>query len=846
MWKKVLAALCAAAMLMTAPGICVLADEIEQEEIIVSEAEQIPEEAWAAEEPEEITVEEAADNSEQIPVEGSAKAAEPAEIPEEAAADVSIPAEEPADTVQEDSSEGLVDTQDFVEEELVGAGDDYPAKYKNAALDSIVDEWNFYNRECTSFVAWCLNSRNNVKFTNQYKGASRWGDAKDWGTVAKSKGVPVNKTPAVGAVAWWTKGTYGHVAWVSKVSGSNVTIEEYNWGTAGKYGTRTIAASDPSGYIHIKDMNVQTGTEMTSGYNAVLPNGDYQIVCYSNTNYYLDIEGGASVTNGTNVKIFGPLMNLNSYDVWTITYSNGFYKIKQKGANMCLDLKDGNKASGTNVQAYVDDGTKAQQWAISKYSDGKGYKVQAKCSGYCLDVLDGKMDKNVNVQVYPSNNTNAQRWLFIPYQPQKTIADGRYILVSALDPNIVLDITGDTADVADGTNVRIWTDNAKNRYNSIDVTYIDKGYYRLAHAASGKSVEIKDSSLITRGNIQLSTSKDARNQWWFIMKQGTGYRIVSRLNGLVIDVAGRETAAGTNVQQYYHNAADSQIWKFVKAEYKVRYNANGGSGAPSTQTKYYRNALTLSSAKPTRSGYDFLGWATSSTASSAAYKSGGSYTADKDITLYAVWKQQATPQVHIFSDVQDPSHPFYNAIYWATDEGITKGYLDGTFGTDRDCTRGEMMMFLWRYVGQPAPKAASKSPFPDVPTTHAFYNAILWGSQKGITKGYPDGTFGINRNVSRGESMMFLWRLKGKPAPAAASVSPFKDVPTNHAFYNAILWGSQNGVTKGYTSGDKKGTFGINENCSRGAIVTFLYRAKLLSLESQVIGGGTVYTITLN
>ena len=58
--------------------------------------------------------------------------------------------------------------------------------------------------------------------------------------------------------------------------------------------------------------------------------------------------------------------------------------------------------------------------------------------------------------------------------------------------------------------------------------------------------------------------------------------------------------------------------------------------------------------------------------------------------------------------------------------------------------------------------------------------------QKGITKGYSDGTFGIDRNVSRGECMMFLWRLKGKPAPKAVAKSPFTDVPKNHVFYNAI------------------------------------------------------------
>ena len=178
-----------------------------------------------------------------------------------------------------------------------------------------------------------------------------------------------------------------------------------------------------------------------------------------------------------------------------------------------------------------------------------------------------------------------------------------------------------------------------------------------------------------------------------------------------------------------------------------------------------------------------------------------------------------------FSDVQDTGHAYYDAIYWAAGAGITKGYSDGTFGINKPCTRGEMMMFLWRYAGKPAPKNVSKSPFKDVKMNHTFYKAILWGSQKGITKGYSDGTFGINKNVSRGECMMFLWRLKGKPAPKAVAKSPFTDVPKNHVFYNAILWGAQHKITTGYTSGENKGKFMINDNCSRGQIMTFLYRA---------------------
>ena len=186
------------------------------------------------------------------------------------------------------------------------------------------------------------------------------------------------------------------------------------------------------------------------------------------------------------------------------------------------------------------------------------------------------------------------------------------------------------------------------------------------------------------------------------------------------------------------------------------------------------------------------------------------------------------PSSLVFPDVRNPKNPYYKAIYWAADAGITKGYADGTFGIDKPCTRGEMMMFLWRYAGKPSPKTVSKSPFKDVPKTHTFYKAILWGSQRGITKGYSDGTFGIKRNVTRGECMMFLWRLKGKPSPKAVAKAPFPDVPKSHVFYNAVLWGYQKKITTGFTSGDLKGKFGVNENCSRGQIVTFLYRARAL------------------
>ena len=188
-------------------------------------------------------------------------------------------------------------------------------------------------------------------------------------------------------------------------------------------------------------------------------------------------------------------------------------------------------------------------------------------------------------------------------------------------------------------------------------------------------------------------------------------------------------------------------------------------------------------------------------------------------------------QTKQFTDVQDPTHPYYTAIYWAAREGITGGYKDGSFGINTPCTRGHAVMFLWRLAGSPAPgSTGGKTPFPDVPKTHPYYKAVLWAQGEGITKGYTTGPnkgkFGIDDTCTRGQIMSFIWRFKKMPDPNPVSKSPFSDVPTNHAYYKAILWGSQNGITKGYTSGVNKGKFGINDSCTRGQIVKFLYNIK--------------------
>lgn len=107
------------------------------------------------------------------------------------------------------------------------------------------------------------------------------------------------------------------------------------------------------------------------------------------------------------------------------------------------------------------------------------------------------------------------------------------------------------------------------------------------------------------------------------------------------------------------------VWKINT--YTISYNANGGSGAPSSQTKTYGTTLTLSSTKPTRSGYIFLGWSTSSTATSSSYGAGGSYTSNSSATLYAVWAQSTFIQTIMARYQQvDGNYTEYSQVYAAT------------------------------------------------------------------------------------------------------------------------------------------------------------------------------------
>ena len=184
------------------------------------------------------------------------------------------------------------------------------------------------------------------------------------------------------------------------------------------------------------------------------------------------------------------------------------------------------------------------------------------------------------------------------------------------------------------------------------------------------------------------------------------------------------------------------------------------------------------------------------------------------VTVEASFAKTEQPGTTGFTDVSASAY-YADAVAWAVSQGITTGTSATTFSPDASCTRGQIVTFLWRAAGSPSPKGTSS--FADVPAESYYAQAVAWAVENGITNGTGEGTFSPDTPCDRSQSVTFLFRaLGGKTAGDAA----FSDVPAGSYYASAVAWAAEQGLTTGTSST----TFSPNDTCTRGQIVTFLYR----------------------
>ena len=147
-----------------------------------------------------------------------------------------------------------------------------------------------------------------------------------------------------------------------------------------------------------------------------------------------------------------------------------------------------------------------------------------------------------------------------------------------------------------------------------------------------------------------------------------------------------------------------------------------------------------------------------------------------------------------FLDVNE-THFYHDPVLWAVENGITNGVDATHFGPMGVCNRAQVVTFLWRAAGEPEPEG-TECPFEDVQPGSFYEKAVLWAVENGITNGVDDTHFGPGRVCSRSQVVTFLWRANGSPAPELEE-NPFADVPESSFYRDAVLWALENGVTTG-------------------------------------------------
>lgn len=217
------------------------------------------------------------------------------------------------------------------------------------------------------------------------------------------------------------------------------------------------------------------------------------------------------------------------------------------------------------------------------------------------------------------------------------------------------------------------------------------------------------------------------------------------------------------------------------------------------------------------------------------------------MTLYAGWVRKGTvvkdgealpvatepskptqnPEVTVITDFHDvpANSPFLDSIVWAVKQGITNGKTATSFGPGDPCTRAQIVTFLWRAAGSPEPKL-TETQYMDVTDPAAYYyKAVQWAAELDMEY---SGTFDPHKTCDRASAVYFIWKAFG--SPKAAAKANFADMPeepkTGGQWYwpdllDAVDWAVSQGVTTGKTAD----TFAPDDPCTRGQIVTFLYRA---------------------
>lgn len=333
--------------------------------------------------------------------------------------------------------------------------------------------------------------------------------------------------------------------------------------------------------------------------------------------------------------------------------------------------------------------------------------------------------------------------------------------------------TGVRVDLPDGTQVPLETDGA-------DMVLPDDS---AIQTGSGPVITIdEDAAVSPEGEITLpgggsATVNDGTGNGITVTAPPAGGTIVPGADGSVMLPGGSTVQTGDQTVTIPDGGGLLQPDGELRYTVTVTFDSRGGS-AVSTQ-EITAGSLLTQPEQPVRSAYRFTGWYQDAACTVAWDFDAMPVT--EDLTLYAGWKKTSSggssgdsgssagnsgsenepsggqaAQDHPFEDVAEGTY-YHDAVLWAVENGITAGVTETLFAPGQACTRAQMVTFLWRAAGSPAP-TATENPFTDVAESAYYHDAVLWTAENGITGGTSAGTFSPNATVTRAQTVTFLYR----------------------------------------------------------------------------------------
>ena len=368
-----------------------------------------------------------------------------------------------------------------------------------------------------------------------------------------------------------------------------------------------------------------------------------------------------------------------------------------------------------------------------------------------------------------------------------------------------------------------------------DVTYkiISRGWMDLCNPGAGFDSHTADTRVALDGKTYHA---------YTIYLQSTVYEVEAG-HTLALVIYAYEPGMARYTQNYQITIDNSTVSADIPVNAK---RSSGGSSSGSSSSRTYSVTVedsqngtvtaspkraekghTVSVTASANSGYAVSGVTVKTTGGDTVKvtdNGNGKYTFTMpaaNVTVTAAFSKTQTTVS--FADVSSDSY-CADAVKWAVENGVTNGTTATTFSPNAACTRGQIVTFLWRAAGSPAPKT-TVNPFTDVAADAYYAKAVLWAVENGITNGTTATTFSPDAPCTRAQAVTFLFRgaiANGLEAVTLQElISGFSDAASLPGYaVSAMNWALANGIVQG-----NGGALMPNNTCTRGQIVTFLYRA---------------------